>query len=174
MTCEAIRVWFPENNEKIIIGYVEMLTFDAIIGHNDRHPYNWGVIVPLFRNRLPRFAPVFDTARALFWNIPEKRVVTMLTNKMSFESYVNKCRAPIGWDKKKEVDFFELIALIWKEFVFCRKHIEKFLDADKLNDIAKILDEDFGKLISEERRELIKSCLHLRQGKLKEAVSKMK
>jgi hypothetical protein len=98
----------------------------------------------------------------------------MLTNKMSFESYVNKCRAPIGWDKKKEVDFFELIALIWKEFVFCRKHIEKFLDADKLNDIAKILDEDFGKLISEERRELIKSCLHLIQGKLKEAVSKMK
>jgi len=174
MTCEAIKVLFPENDKKIIAGYVEMLTFDALIGHNDRHPYNWGVIVPIFRNRLPRFAPVFDTARALFWNIPEKRVVTMLTNNASFESYINNCRAPIGWDEKTSVDFFELIALIWKEFPFCREHIEKFLDADKLNDIAKILDKDFGEMISEERRELIKSCLHLRQGKLKEAVSKMK
>ena len=96
MTCEAIRTLFPEEETKIVGSYVEMLTFDAIIGHNDRHPYNWGVIVPLHKNKKLRFAPVFDTARALFWNIPEKRIVTMLANKVSFESYIKNCSPPIG------------------------------------------------------------------------------
>ncbi len=170
MTCEAIKVLIPDDDKKIVGGYVEMLTFDAIIGHNDRHPYNWGIIVPLRKDRKARFAPVFDTARALFWNKPEKSVVTMLTNKASFESYIKKCQPPIGWDNKADVDFFELISLIWKEFPFYRKHIEKFLDADKLTEIGEVLDKEFGDLLSAERRELIKRCLHLRQNKLKEAV----
>lgn len=170
MACEAIKVLFPDDEEKIVRSYVEMLAFDAIIGHNDRHPYNWGVVVPIFRNRTPRFAPVFDTARALFWNIPEEKVVKMLKNKAQFESYVKKCSPPICWDKRNEVDFFELIALIWKEFPFCREHIEKFLDIGKLEEIGNVLDKEFGDLLSAERRELIKRCLHLRQDKLRKAI----
>lgn len=53
MTREALRSLFPEHAEKIIKGFVEMLTFDALIGHNDRHPYNWGVIVPVQKSRAP-------------------------------------------------------------------------------------------------------------------------
>ncbi len=173
MTCEAIKRIFPDGDEKIIRGYVEMLTFDAIIGHNDRHPYNWGVIVPLKKGLKLRFAPVFDTARALFWNIPEAKVVNMLTNKMAFESYVKKCLPPVCWEKK-EIDFFELIGLIWKEFSIYRESIEIFLDANKLIEISNLLDNEFGTLISKERRELIKKCLHLRQSKLIEAVSNNK
>jgi hypothetical protein len=52
-----------------------------------------------------------------------------------------------------------------------REHIEKFLDADKLEEIGNVLDEEFGELISQERRELIKRCLHLRQDKLREAIT---
>ncbi len=70
MTREAIKDAFPGHMEKIVKGYVEMLTFDALIGHNDRHPYNWGVISPIRKAKSPRFSPVYDTARALFWNIP--------------------------------------------------------------------------------------------------------
>ena len=47
MTCEAVRNAFPEHEKRIMSKMVEMLTFDALIGHNDRHPYNWGVIVPV-------------------------------------------------------------------------------------------------------------------------------
>ncbi|MCW5961304.1 MAG: HipA domain-containing protein [Pyrinomonadaceae bacterium] len=170
MTCEAINVLIPDDDKKIVGGYVEMLTFDAVIGHNDRHPYNWGMIVPLQKKKPPRFAPVFDTARALFWNIPEKRVVTMLTNKASFEAYIHGCQPPIGWDDRENVDFFELIGLIWIEFPVYRKHIEKFLETDKLERINEVLDSEFGELLSAERRELIKRCLHQRQSKLKETI----
>lgn len=174
MTCEAISAIFPDNHEKIICAYVEMLTFDAIIGHNDRHPYNWGVIVPIRKGKLPHFSPVFDTARGLFWNIPETRVVKMLENNASFESYINKCQPPIGWDSKEKVDFFELIALIWKEVSFCRENIEKFLDNIKLEKTFEILNDEFSDLLSAERQELIRRCLHLRHSKLKTAVNNCK
>ena len=48
---------FPICKTRLRQAYVEMLTFDALIGHNDRHPYNWGVIVPLRKDRALRFAP---------------------------------------------------------------------------------------------------------------------
>ncbi len=71
MTEEAIKESFPGYEQKIMEGFVEMLTFDALIGHNDRHPYNWAVIVPI-KKGTPRFSPVYDTARAFFWNKLER------------------------------------------------------------------------------------------------------
>lgn len=173
MTCGAIQGLFPEHAEKIVAGYVEMLCFDAIIGHNDRHPYNWGVIVPLKKSRTPRFSPVFDTARALFWNIPEKRVIQMLTDVNQFEKYIFGCSPPICWENKA-ADFFELIGLIWKAFPIYRENVEKFLDDVALRKVSLVLETEFKPLMSKERFELIERCLHQRQRRLIEVVSEMK
>jgi hypothetical protein len=170
MTCEAIKTLFPEEDERIIGGYVEMLAFDAIIGHNDRHPYNWGVIVPLRKDRKLRFAPIFDTARALFWNIPETKIVNMSANDVQFETYVKKCEPPIGWDGEKDIAFFELIALIWKNCPNHRRTIDRLIDETILAEIGKIIDEEFSEMISKQRSDLIKRCLHRRQGLLREAI----
>src|SRR5687767_5595033 len=128
MVCEAIRFSFAEFETRIVRGLVEMLAFDCLIGHNDRHPYNWGVIVPIFKTQSPRFSPVFDTARALFWNVPETRVRQMLRDRRQLETYIGKCAPPFSWDKEPDVDFFRLIGLIWKQFDRYKPHIEKFLD----------------------------------------------
>lgn len=166
MTCEALRHLFPEYAEKIVKGFVEMLTFDALIGHNDRHPYNWGVIVPVEKSRAPGFSPVYDTARALFWNIPESRVRQMLTDDKQLEKYVRNCSAPIGCDKERNVDFFRLIGVIWEHFEGYRSNIEKYLSYSPLKLSCEMLDKQFSTLFSEERAELIKRCLHLRHKKL--------
>ncbi len=171
MTREAIHDVFAAHTEKIVKGYVEMLTFDALIGHNDRHPYNWGVIVPIRKARAPRFSPVYDTARALFWNIPEERVHRMLSDANQIEKYVENCLPPIGWDGEQNVDFFRLIGLIWANFKDYRNNIEKFLPENLLELTKKMVEKEFGHLISAERRELIKRCLHLRQRKLCNALS---
>lgn len=112
----------------LLAGFVKMLAFDALIGHNDRHPYNWGVIVPIRRKKQPRFAPVYDTARALFWNVPEKRVRQMITDRKQLEDYVNKCEAPLGFDQEQTIDFFRLIGLLWNKLPEYRKFIESFLN----------------------------------------------
>ena len=174
MTCEAISDAFPGYMERIVAGYVEMLTFDALIGHNDRHPYNWGVIVPIRKARAPRFSPVYDTARALFWNKPEYSVRQMLTDARQLESYVNKCTPQIGWDGEQRVDFFRLIGLIWTNFARYRNNIEKFLPDTLLRLSCRMIEKEFEHLMSAERRELIKRCLHLRQQQLREAVQLFK
>jgi HipA-like C-terminal domain len=126
MTIEAIKEAFPGFEKKIVPGFVEMLTFDALIGHNDRHPYNWGVIVPLRKSVAPRFSPIFDTARALFWNVPERRISQMLNDQNQLEIYIKRCAAPVGWDAEQTVDFFRLIGLIWNSFSRYRRNIEGF------------------------------------------------
>ena len=170
MTAEALRQLFPQNAEKIIKGFVEMLTFDCLIGHNDRHPYNWGVIVPIQKSRPPKFSPVYDTARALFWNIPESRIRNMLADERQLQKYVKNCLAPIGCDKGTNVDFFGLIGLIWEHFEAYRNNVEKFLPYPPLQLSCEVVDEKFRTLFSVERSELIKRCLRLRRKKLLEAI----
>ena len=170
MTMEALHDLFPGQAESIIKGFVEMLTFDALIGHNDRHPYNWGVIVPIQKSRAPRFSPVYDTARALFWNIPESRVRQMLSDAKQLDRYIRNCLSPIGCDKEPNVDFFRLIGLIWENFEGYRNNIEKFLPDYPLTLSCEMVDNDFGVLVSKERSELIKRCLRLRRKKLLEAI----
>ncbi len=169
MTAEAIKITFPDFHEKIMAGFVEMLAFDALIGHNDRHPYNWGVIVPIRKSKPPRFSPVFDTARALFWNNPERRINLMLNNDAQLDAYINGCSPPIGWDGEEGVAFFRLMSLIANSSARYRRLIEKFLNAAALENTFRILEKEFKLLMSPERRELIKRCLKRRQQMLKES-----
>jgi hypothetical protein len=160
-TTEAISTAFPDFADSIIKGYVEMIVFDAIVGHNDRHPYNWGVIVPTKKARKPRFSPVYDTAHALFWNNSEEKVVRMLNDPKLLENYALKSQPAICWDREK-VDFFELIGLIWERYPSYRDNIERFLDVQKLENAIEVLHTQYEELLSLERRELMEQCLRLR------------
>ena len=122
---------------------------------------NWGVIVPIQRARAPKFSPVYDTARALFWNIPESRVRQMLTDGQQLEKYVNNCLPPIGCDKEPNVDFFRLIGLIWEHFEGYRHNIEKFLPYAPLNLSFKLVDNAFGRLFSKELPQLLVYVSHV-------------
>lgn len=167
---EAVKNTFPEDADRIMRGFVEMLTFDALIGHNDRHPYNWGVIVPLYKKYRPRFSPVFDTARALFWNAKEKRIQQMLDDPKQLAQYIGRCQPPIGWDRETRIDFFRLIGLIWSHYERHRKPIERFLSETPFSESIEMMDREFAALFSKQRRQLIKECLHLRRFFLKDAI----
>ncbi len=64
----ALLEMFPNNYMAIERQLVQMLLFDALVGNNDRHMYNWGVIIDVITNECLRFAPIYDSARGLFWN----------------------------------------------------------------------------------------------------------
>ena len=63
----------PENHARLRDAFARMLTFDALVGSQDRHVQNWGVIEDVMGQHPPRFAPVFDTARGLFLRIDEEQ-----------------------------------------------------------------------------------------------------
>ncbi|MEZ4948259.1 MAG: hypothetical protein R2784_02520 [Saprospiraceae bacterium] len=73
-TCQAIEFSFPLESERIINSFLRLLLFDALVGNNDRHFYNWGVITNIRKNHRPFFSPIYDTARGLFWNLSDSRI----------------------------------------------------------------------------------------------------
>ncbi len=170
MVCEAIAHSFPEFEICIVRGLVEMLAFDCLIGHNDRHPYNWAVIVPVLKDYAPRFSPIYDTARAFFWNVPEQRIRQMLSDKRQLESYIEKCEPPFSWDGEPDVDFFRLMGLIWSHFDKYRPHISKMLNENALKEALQMMENEFAPLMSTERKQLIQECLRIRYQRLLEAL----
>lgn len=69
--------------------FCEMLIFDALIGSTDRHAQNWGVIIG--PGGQPRFAPIFDSAHALLWEFPDRRL-----DRIKIELYVGNATPCIG------------------------------------------------------------------------------
>jgi hypothetical protein len=54
--------------------FIEMLVFDALTGSMDRHAQNWGVLGTVVKPFRYRFAPIFDSARALLWSLSEEQI----------------------------------------------------------------------------------------------------
>jgi hypothetical protein len=168
---DAIRDIYPEHFEKIMPGLVEMLAFDAVAGNNDRHPLNWGVIVPVIQTKSIRFAPIFDTARGLFWNLEDHQLGNFTSDLTRLDSYIQRSFPQIGWDGENRVRHFGLIRLIWREFPQYRKNLEKVAKADVSEGCAKILDGEFRQLMSDVRRHVIRTCVSRRHELYRECLS---
>lgn len=162
---KAICSNFENNSELILKEFVKMLIFDALIGNNDRHFYNWGVIVDLRGKRSPRFSPIFDTARGFFWNDSEQKLEKVLTEKNRIDtfmdSYVKKSQPKTSWDNT-EVNHIKLVELLNEHYPHLVEHAKSLFDPIHLENIEKLLEKDFKSLLTPQRIKLIQKCLTLR------------
>ena len=69
---------------------MELLVLDALIGNNDRHFYNWGIIRDLENKVKPKFSPIYDTARGLYWNVHDITIDTKMNNPKDLDKYIQK------------------------------------------------------------------------------------
>jgi hypothetical protein len=93
---DVINAFCKDDASTVFERFIEMLVFDALIGSMDRHAQNWGV---LQQTRLPqryRFAPIFDSARALLWLLPERKLVEYDTDVGQLRRYVDASKPCIG------------------------------------------------------------------------------
>ncbi len=97
----AIDYSFHYQLEDLMNNFVKMLLFDALVGNNDRHFYNWGVKRSVTQRFQPYFAPIYDTARGLFWNMRDDKLVAKSRVKHEREAFIKKyckgSRPKIGW-----------------------------------------------------------------------------
>lgn len=161
---------FPEHAATITQDFVKMLVFDAVIGNNDRHPANWGVITSLEERVPPRFSPIFDTARGMFWNLSEVKVRDQLANSEHLESYVKRSGPQVGWEGKMKLNHFDLISLINGEYPRFRRTLRNAMQLVKPDACARMIREEFHELLSKDRITLIIKCLCLRQRKICDAI----
>ena len=99
--------------KRLVDAFSRMMAVDSLLGLNDRHPQNWGVIFHTIKTSVPpRFAPLFDSARGLFWNVPDNRFKEWErsgTRKKNIESYSRRSTPLIGIDGQSDPNHFDVI-----------------------------------------------------------------
>lgn len=163
---QAIKHTFPNEAEQITIDFVKMLIFDAISGNNDRHFYNWGVVRHVENKKTPIFAPIYDSARGLFWNDAETKLLKWLTAPKELDAKIQKyaegSKPKIGWDGVDDLNHFELInklnASDWRYKNLCGELINR----QNLEKVIHILRSEFAMFYSTERLLLLQKCITYR------------
>jgi hypothetical protein len=171
-TQTVFQYFFPDVYEILMLEFIKMLVFDALIGNNDRHFYNWGIIRNIQGKQKPVFSPIYDTARGLFWNDHEDKLSEIYNDKNRIHSFIKKYSdnsAPkIGWDGFKKPSHFELVEKLKSlPFALNCETLKNICSVAKINEVISMLDKEFGQLMSVERRELIKICLLYRHDCIK-------
>lgn len=148
--------------------FVEMVTFDALIGNSDRHHSNWAVLVT-FENLdklAVSYSPLYDNGSSLCSYIKESDIDSFLSNDtrriLSLVTTKSKSRIRIDALSKKEPQHLAVMAFMIQNEKFKIHFIpfaEKVLNRLSMQNINKILEEYPDSLVSQKRKELIRRFL---------------
>lgn len=164
---EAIRSVFPQCFENLMVELVRMVTFDALAGNNDRHFYNWGVIDTKKKtSKLPTFAPVYDSARGLLWNLDDENIKHYLNvhkqGGKKVVNYIEEACPRISIEGNTQANHFQLIEFIKlynNEYEGIVNHLASVSNEER---VIGMLKEEFFNLFIPERCELITLILRTR------------
>lgn len=160
---EAVRSRFPNQAKEIMQGFVKLLGFDAVVGNNDRHFFNWGVVTQIAGKRPPRFSPIFDSARGLLWNTDEDGLAKAEANLDQFMTkYVRDCHPKTGWDGVKSPNHFHIIRTIMENRLEYWETLSSLNMPDLPGKVERLLTEEFDTLFSSRRKKFIVSCISRR------------
>ena len=172
-THDALKHMYPHQAEDIFMEFARMLIFDAIVGNNDRHFYNWGILKHLKDNHQPRFSPIYDTARALFWNRDESHFEKFQKDSSArtkmIINYVKKSRPKTGIENNDDANHHDLIRLLCSNrFSGTRERVHEMISDNNEELILSLIYDEFGTILSSNRQLFITECVKLRFKLLKE------
>ncbi len=164
----AIAEVFPNEKKEICQALTELLLFDAIVGNNDRHFFNWGVVRNLFSKHLPYFSPIYDSARGLFWNHTEQKVISLQHDKNQLQAFIVKyhknAKPKIGWERDKQLNHFQMVERLVVNNECGFEKAQNLFSSNNLAKAEKVIKNEFQGLISNARKELILRYLEYRFG----------
>ncbi len=157
---EAIKFVFKDCCEDLNKELVKMIVYDAIVGNNDRHFYNWGVIKSIKQDdKIPTFSPIYDTARGLFWNWSDDQVSKQLKNLKSggkkIENYIIKGCPRISIEENSDINHFDLIEYIWNIYDEYSGTIFDLVSLKNQESVIDLYNTEFKHYFIEERNILV-------------------
>jgi len=161
---KAMEHKYPHCHTDIVKDIVRMLTFDAIVGNNDRHFYNWAVITSIRKSsRPPQLAPVYDSARGLTWNWSEENLIKYVAqeknNGRKIANYIKEASPRISIAKNFNINHFDLIFFI-KSFsngVYV-EIIDELCNPLNEESVLSMIENEFSSIFSKDR---INTILHI-------------
>ncbi|MBD1432316.1 HipA domain-containing protein [Sphingobacterium sp. DN00404] len=173
---EAIEHKYPNCHEEILNDIVKMIIFDAIVGNNDRHFYNWAVITSIKRNaKAPQLSPLYDSARGLTWNWSDDRIKKYIeqekSNGKKIDRYINEACPRISVNENFNINHFDLIFFL-KKFKNSKylKIIDDLCSPQREELVLEMIKKEFSDFFVLERYELIKRIIKTRFSILREEV----
>lgn len=168
----AVTNMFPYQKDDIMHKLSMLIIFDAFVGNNDRHFFNWGVIRSIDSSFQPYFSPVYDTARGLFWNYSENKVNDIVEINKTADAHIRKycqeSRPKIGWEGEKKLNHFKLFEKIYaNEFYVSTMEIRELLVPSLLEQMIEEVRHNFCSLMSKNRVFMICKCLEYRFNELR-------
>jgi hypothetical protein len=147
---DAIMAYCVDSGEVVFQSFIDMLFFDALIGSQDRHAMNWGVLRPeraVDEQPSFRLAPLFDSARALLWDLPEGKLLVLDNDPEAIQRYVGRAKPCIGplrnHPKVNHCNHFDFLAHLREKYPHqISQAMEKLADKN-VGAIARRLVNDF-------------------------------
>jgi hypothetical protein len=161
----------PAVEEELFNALVDMVVHDAIIGVQDRHHENWGVIVRRGRaGPPPRFAPLYDSARGLFCNHQDAELPKFYgrSGQDRLDSYAARSRPLMGWNGliprsgRTLITHDQLVAAVYRDTPRLRPRIREILAAYNWRTLRSELQRHLGVMCSGRRISLILTLLRRR------------
>lgn len=159
--------------------FKQMLIFDCIIGNNDRHDENWGILYGSALEKV-KLSPIYDNASCLTYGDDETKVLELLTNENKFEKYINSSKPPnlyLNENDGTHYKHFEIIKYLIKEEPETIELIRDMVKIDCLSYTKSVLEQiaqievpEVHKL-TKNREKLIIKILDFRINKLKDIVN---
>lgn len=171
---KAVFKAFPHEKDAIMKDLVKLLLFDAMVGNNDRHYYNWAVIQPFEKHKHARFSPVYDTARGLFWNASDEQL-SMRVRQKDVARYVMKysdgSKPKLGWKDAGDLNHFRMVKEISdSQFYITHDELLDLFRPEMLAEMKDLVNKEFGSLLSAERIMMINDCLDYRYKTISEVI----
>lgn len=168
----AIKHVYKKESDDLLHNLVKMVTFDAILGNNDRHFYNWGVIGNIRKKDSGVvFSPIYDSSRGLLWNKTEDSVKKMyiqsLTDSKIIEGYIQKSKPRMSFEDSPNCNHFDLINYLVKKNDKYRIIVKYLVNLDKQKDILVKMEQELRPFFGKERFSLMKKIIILRFEKLR-------
>lgn len=169
---KAIIHVYSKESKELLNDLVKLITFDAILGNNDRHFYNWGVIGNIKKEDIGVcFSPIYDSSRGLLWNTTEKNVFKMFiqskTDKNIIKSYISKSKPRFSFDDNPKSNHFELIEYLINYNKAYKNTIQEMISEEKENIVLEKMEQQLQSFFSKERFSLMKSIIRLRFNELR-------
>lgn len=110
-TISNIKKTLDELDSSLFLGFIKMMVFDALIGEQDRHEENWGIVQ---KDGSFKFSPLYDNGDSLLNFFKDNTVAEpYYNNEKNFDTYINNSKTYIyKEDNKKRYKHFELIAYL--------------------------------------------------------------
>lgn len=174
---KAVGAIFPNERNYVMHELIRLVLFDALVGNNDRHFYNWGVVLDLEGKNKMHFAPVYDTARGLFWNDDDEKIRRRMASggTASVDNYLKKycsgSKPKLGWEGDSKVNHFSMVQhIVENQFYIDKAELQAMFADNVLRMMQEVLDKEFSDLMIPERRDLVKRCLQYRFNIIKQII----